>query len=163
MMKILVAIDFSDATPEVAEHAGKLARAMQGVIHLIHVVEPRIAYDVAGIFPEDVVIPKEEVGKSMTIKALSEMRLRQLAEELTDQWGVLVRSKVTDEFDTQEAIETYAEKEGADMIIVGNHSHSFLSSVFLGSVAEEVIRHAKVPVLVVPVKAFDADKQGEGA
>ena len=42
-----------------------------------------------------------------------------------------------------------AEKEHADLIIMGSHGRTGLSHVVLGSVAERVVRHASCPVLVV--------------
>ena len=42
-----------------------------------------------------------------------------------------------------------AEKEHADLIIMGSHGRTGLSHVVLGSVAERVVRHALCPVLVV--------------
>lgn len=41
-----------------------------------------------------------------------------------------------------------AEEFHADLIIMGSHGRTGLSHVFLGSVAERVVRHASCPVLV---------------
>jgi nucleotide-binding universal stress UspA family protein len=40
----------------------------------------------------------------------------------------------------------------ADLIVVGTHSRTGLDRFFMGSVAEHVVRHSHVPVLVVPLK-----------
>lgn len=42
-----------------------------------------------------------------------------------------------------------AEESHADLIVMGSHGRTGLAHVFLGSVAERVIRHAHCPVLVV--------------
>ena len=42
----------------------------------------------------------------------------------------------------------YAEKEGADLIIVGNSGVTGLRKLFLGSVSEKVIKNSSCPVLV---------------
>lgn len=44
----------------------------------------------------------------------------------------------------------------ADLIVVGTHGRGGLERLFLGSVAEEVLRHAPCPVLVIPQE----DKKG---
>lgn len=49
---------------------------------------------------------------------------------------------------TDDAILQYAEKESANLIIVGNSSSSKLRSFFLGSVSEKIIKNANCPVLV---------------
>ncbi|MBI3246639.1 MAG: universal stress protein [Deltaproteobacteria bacterium] len=41
-----------------------------------------------------------------------------------------------------------AEQAHADLIVMGSHGRTGLAHVFLGSVAERVIRHASCPVLV---------------
>jgi universal stress protein A len=40
------------------------------------------------------------------------------------------------------------EREHADLIVMGSHGRTGLAHVFLGSVAERVVRHASCPVLV---------------
>ena len=44
-----------------------------------------------------------------------------------------------------------AEKWGADIIVMGTHGRKGLPHLILGSVAEEVIRHSKITVIVIPV------------
>jgi universal stress protein A len=42
-------------------------------------------------------------------------------------------------------------REQADLIVIGSHGRTGLSHVFLGSVAERVVRHAPCPVLVARI------------
>jgi nucleotide-binding universal stress UspA family protein len=37
------------------------------------------------------------------------------------------------------------------MIVIGTHSRTGIDRLLMGSVAEHVIRHSEVPVLVVPM------------
>ncbi len=48
-----------------------------------------------------------------------------------------------------EVLTTIAEREGAEQIVVGSHGRRGLDRFFLGSVAERVLRLARIPVLVV--------------
>ncbi len=45
-------------------------------------------------------------------------------------------------------IET-AEAEGCDLIVMGSHGRQGVKALILGSVAQKVLTHAKVPVLIV--------------
>ena len=52
--------------------------------------------------------------------------------------------------DVAAAICTTAERVGADAVIVGRHTRSRASQLFLGSVSGEVLARSRRPVLVVP-------------
>ncbi len=52
MKNILVAIDFSNATDAVIHQIGKLACPNDSIIHLLHIVEPSICYEVSGVLPD---------------------------------------------------------------------------------------------------------------
>jgi len=45
-----------------------------------------------------------------------------------------------------------SEEMGADLLVMGSIGKSGLTKFLLGSVAEKVVRHSKVPVLLVPTK-----------
>ena len=53
---------------------------------------------------------------------------------------------------TADGILKCSEEFGADMIVVGTHSRTGIDRFLMGSIAEDVVRHAQVPVLVVPMK-----------
>lgn len=57
MKNILVAIDFSNATDAVIHQIGKLACPNDSIIHLLHIVEPSICYEVSGVLPDEVPVP----------------------------------------------------------------------------------------------------------
>ncbi|MBZ0128630.1 MAG: universal stress protein [Rhodobacteraceae bacterium] len=52
-----------------------------------------------------------------------------------------------------------ARTEAAQMIVVGNRGRSRLSSLLLGSVAEQVIREAEIPVVVVKAERSPAEPE----
>ena len=45
---------------------------------------------------------------------------------------------------------TRAQKGQYDLVVVGTHGHTGLKHLFLGLVAERVVRHSAVPVLTIP-------------
>jgi nucleotide-binding universal stress UspA family protein len=48
-----------------------------------------------------------------------------------------------------ESIVDVAEAEAADLIVVGTHDRGAVGRLFLGSVSDHVVRHARCPVMVV--------------
>ena len=52
---------------------------------------------------------------------------------------------------TEDIIKT-AETWGADLLVVGTHGRTGLVHMLMGSVAEYLVRHSKIPVMVVPLK-----------
>jgi nucleotide-binding universal stress UspA family protein len=48
-----------------------------------------------------------------------------------------------------ESIVDAAEAESADLIVVGTHERGAVGRLFLGSVSDHVVRHARCPVMVV--------------
>ncbi len=51
--------------------------------------------------------------------------------------------------DPATAIAQAAEREGADLIVMGTHGRTGLTRLLMGSVAEAVVRKARCPVLTV--------------
>jgi len=60
---------------------------------------------------------------------------------------------VIDAVDVPRAIVDWAQTRGADFIAMATHGRSGLRRLLLGSVAERVIRHSHVPVIVYPPTA----------
>lgn len=52
---------------------------------------------------------------------------------------------------TDEEIVKKAEEIGADAIVMGTHGRTGLTRAVIGSVADRVVRHAGVPVVLVPL------------
>jgi nucleotide-binding universal stress UspA family protein len=55
--------------------------------------------------------------------------------------------------DPADAIIQAAEKEDADLIVMGTHGRTGLTRLLMGSVAEAVVRKAKCPVLTIKQSA----------
>jgi nucleotide-binding universal stress UspA family protein len=57
------------------------------------------------------------------------------------------------EGDYAENILQTAKEIKADIIVIGTHSRKGLDKVLLGSVAENVLHHTKIPLFIIPVKS----------
>jgi nucleotide-binding universal stress UspA family protein len=75
--------------------------------------------------------------------------------KLADEFGrdLCEQALVLDAADVPRAIVDFAAKQRADFIALATHGRSGLRRLLLGSVAEQVIRHAHVPVVVYPPPA----------
>jgi len=62
--------------------------------------------------------------------------------------GVKVESVILEGHPADEILE-FAEQEGMDFIVMGTLGRTGLDRFLLGSVAEKVVRHSKIPVMVV--------------
>jgi nucleotide-binding universal stress UspA family protein len=82
----------------------------------------------------------------------------QSASARTQAAAVQIRTKFIDA-PVVSGISAYARQVRADLIVVGSHGRSGLPRLLLGSVAEGLMRHASVPVLVV---RLPAQKQKHG-
>jgi nucleotide-binding universal stress UspA family protein len=142
MRRILVPLDFSGKSRRALDFAIPLARQSKGRIFLLHVVEP--VYPLAAFPGEMGIVPA--VNPRPELKP-SRARLVGLARKLVppDLLGkALVRSGRA-HFEITAA----ADELKADLIALSTHGHTGLKHVLLGSTAEQVVRHARCPVLTV--------------
>ena len=135
--KILVPTDFSPNSDVALRYACEFALKYGAELHLLHVIEDLISeYDGITSLPGDA---------RAQIKAEAERRIASL---LTDWKGPAVVRKTHAGTPFLEILR-YAQDNSIDLIVLGTHGRSALSQVFIGSVAERVVRHARVPVLTV--------------
>ena len=73
--------------------------------------------------------------------------MERVAKELGES-GLNVRADIV-EGEAAEGIVEYAEKQGIDLVVMATHGRSGIGRWALGSVADRVIRHSYVPVLLV--------------
>lgn len=144
--KILVATDFSADSDVAMQAALEWAKHLGAEVELLHVVpEPATllaAYSVPG-------------GPEL-LQNMRDAGTEKLAElhERAESTGVTVSSRL-DGGDASEGIARRAEEIGAQVIAIGTRGNTGLKHVFLGSVAERVLRLAHCSVLVASNKSRD--------
>lgn len=137
--RVLVAIDLSDDSSQVAQRAQGIAGSGGGELHIIHVIEPlSFAYGVD--------IPMDFSGLQDEIQNQATQQLQRFAEKNSidhdHQHIVLGRPEVE--------IHAKAEEIGADLIVVGSHGRYGLA-LLMGSTANGVLHGASCDVLAVRV------------
>lgn len=89
--------------------------------------------------------------QTRTFRELGETYLSGIRAEHGDaSWSFRVESG-----NTADVIVRVAHEADVDLIVMASHARSGLKRVLLGSVAEEVLRHARRPLLVIPVDSED--------
>jgi nucleotide-binding universal stress UspA family protein len=137
----LVAHDFSPCSDAAAFEAARLLSGLQGTLRLFHIYPP-------------VQLPAQEAWGETTYNMERELRgrLDRLAALLRDKHpNVTVQVEVA-AGEPVAGILSEAERDGVDHIVVGTHGRTGMAHLVLGSVAERVVREAKMPVLVVKTK-----------
>lgn len=138
--KILIAVNSSAFSLKAAKVGFALAHTLDAEVALIYVVDRT----------------KESVNiETGPTREQSEMILLKEAQETIDQLinmynGAKKLYKFTPEGFPKEEILNIAKEWEADVIVMGTHGRSGLSHFFQGSLAEHVVKHACVPVMVIP-------------
>jgi nucleotide-binding universal stress UspA family protein len=133
--KILYPCDFSAAGEEALDTATALARDHGATLIILHVQEPPHAYGGGELY--------------MGIPDPDEDSLRRMLTDVvpTDRRVPFVQRMV--QGPPAETIVSTAEDEKVDMIVMSTHGRTGVWRVLMGSVAEEVVRKAKCPVVTV--------------
>lgn len=139
---ILALVDFSDTSVDVVAQAAELSELYQAKCWLIHVADPDpdfVGFDVGPKYIRD---HKAEILRE-------EHKQLQAYKETIEQGGVDCEALLI-QGELNKTIKDEIEKLDIDMIILGSHGHSRIFEVLVGSVCDYVLRHATVPVVVVP-------------
>ena len=139
--KILVAVDFSSLSDRVLDKAMEMAEKFDASLHLVFVVEDLAPYAWVSIPHISMDVLEKEMVEHAAVK------VERIADEkIGDRfsWTTKVLSGVP-----AKAIISQAESEGCTLIVMGTHGYRGLEKRLLGSVSEQVLKHAPCPVLVV--------------
>jgi nucleotide-binding universal stress UspA family protein/quercetin dioxygenase-like cupin family protein len=144
---ILHPTDFSENSRYAFETACALARDNQATLLIVHVMMPSVA-PALGAPPPDPRQPVESQG------SLARFPWPQPSDP-----GIRVERRLA-EGDPAAEVLRLSEASRCDLIVMGTHGRTGLGRLLTGSVAEEVLRKAGCPVLVVkaPVRAAPAEE-----
>ncbi|HDR9767981.1 TPA: universal stress protein [Burkholderia cepacia ATCC 25416] len=142
---ILVALDGSDTSSRALDAALTLAAETGARLTPVYVVDFLVpAYDMYGYDPSILVDAFREEGLRVTEDAARRLKARDVA-------GTPQISNVEPAGeDIPRRIVRLADETGADLIVMGTHGRRGFQRLFLGSVAERVLRLATCPVLMIP-------------
>ncbi len=142
--RILCPIDFDENSMEALNSAAELARREGGTVYVLHVI-PKMLQPMGMPMETDIYQAQEQAARTR-LNEIGRERLEGVAHELITCIG-----------DPAPSILRMQRQLGVDLIVAGTHGRRGLSRLFLGSVAEHIIREASCPVLTVHGPAIDAE------
>jgi nucleotide-binding universal stress UspA family protein len=155
--KVLIAIDDSEIAEHAAIYGFDIARKFNAAVGLVNIVEPvAIPQMTTGVDPI-MGFPNQGTG-------IEELEIMDIQKNQSNNIVNQTIKKLAGDLDVTHFNEFGATGDGiikcsnefnADLIVLGTHSRTGFDRLLMGSIAEYVVRHSVVPVLVVPMKEAD--------
>jgi nucleotide-binding universal stress UspA family protein len=150
---LVCAVDDTEHGLNVARVAGRLSRALDLRVVLVHVSAPRPSAVVPStaalpspVAPEN--IPADEsMRNAFESEADAAQSLLERTADVELLFGAELRAEVGD---PAARILAVAEAEEAELVVLGSRRRGSLATMFLGSVSRDVLNGAPCPVVVVP-------------
>lgn len=141
LQKILISVDDSPYSIEAVKKGVELAKLNNAEIGIIHVIDESqtVGNIDAGISPADALVLLERESEKF-MEGLCNLYFHDINIQQFSPVGKPVK----------EIIKT-AERWNADLIITGTHRTTGWKRLIIGSISEDIIRHSKIPVMVVPL------------
>ena len=143
--RFLLCVTLNETDDPVATQAIDLAKGMGAALEVLHVVapEPDFVGYTAFMYPgRDE--RAEELRKEKSALAALVDHVKESGLEVT---GYMKEAS------TVAGILEFAEKHGHAMIVLGTHTRGIVGTLLMGSVATDVVKKSKIPVVVVPPSA----------
>lgn len=139
MKHILVPIDFSDPSGYALQVAAKIAKLQGAEIIVLHML---------GL--SEAVLAKDETQEYEEAKYYMKLTKKRFKSFLDQPYlkGIKIR-EIVQNYKVFRELNTVAQEQHIDLIVMGSHGTSGLSEIFVGSNTEKVVRTSEVPVLVV--------------
>jgi universal stress protein A len=136
---IVCATDFSALSKPAIAEADALAVRLDATLHLLHVIEDQATQALAAR------------ASGLTVGDLTDEFARRAECDLRSE-AARCRAPVITACAVGRpaaAIIDYAERHHADLLVAGTHGRGGIATVLLGSVAENLVRHAPCPILLI--------------
>lgn len=139
LKRVLVPTDFSDCSKKAVRYASSFAKQFGAKLYVVHVVN---AYTEGAVYGEVYFPVYEEEFVKSSDKMLSRVREEDVPDDIEVETLTRSGNPVVEICDL-------AKKESVDLVVISTHGYTGVRHLLLGSVAENLVRHAPCPVLVV--------------
>lgn len=142
LKRIVVGTDGSAPADKAVDWAAELARISNAEVLLVHVFET----DPAALPGGYVVLPQEELDR---MREATGSRLAREWSKALQRSGTRWRPILL-EGSPAGGLLDLADREDADLIVVGSRGRGGFAQLLLGSVGHHLTQHASIPVVIVP-------------
>jgi nucleotide-binding universal stress UspA family protein len=145
--KIMIATDGSDCSKLAVDKGLEFALLSGGTVYAVYVVSTTYLYPINGDYFSSIGVNPYWERMREAFKKQGQQAV-DYVKGLGEMKGVNVKSVLLEGNPSEELIR-YADEEKMDIVIMGTVGKTGLDRVLLGSVAGNLVRHSKVPVMVV--------------
>jgi nucleotide-binding universal stress UspA family protein len=156
MNKVLIPIDGSEFSLQILGYVTRFLSPSDTHLTLLYVAEEPHVVQIERPGFEDLTIYVDEAEASIRVNFVDDMLPHVRALEKA---GFTVSTQVRFGNPIPE-IEQYIEEEAIDLVAMTTHGRTGLSRVMYGSVAQHILQHATVPVLLYRTFSTDSSKDG---
>lgn len=142
---ILVATDFSECSQLALRAACELAGKLGATVDALHV------WEMPAFVSPDLVVASAGTDTETLLahtRARADLAIGNLLKE-AEGAGLKLRHGRSEQGDPAETVVRIAEEGGYGLLVVGTHGRTGLARLFLGSVAEKIVRASRTPVLIL--------------
>lgn len=141
--RLVFATDFSRCSEQAFLHALSWAEKLKGELELVHCLASELdGYDL------DTLPVMDLTAQRQVARDRAQQELARLVDQATRR-GLLAKGEVLEGGPVAPALCDYVQARKADLLVLGTHGRRGLGRLFLGSVAEQVVRGATCPVFTV--------------
>jgi nucleotide-binding universal stress UspA family protein len=135
LKNILYATDFSPCSQVALPYLRAIAECYGSTIHVVHVLSPEARTSV----------PLDDFAELDAERSTAEAAMKTLL--AGNPFGDIAHTATIERGPLWEVLAAFIEEKSIDLVVLGTHGRRGLKKLVLGSVAEQVYRHAACPVL----------------
>ena len=136
--KILCPVQFEDSEQTALALAVQMAKDMDATVYLLHIVQNMQAIDA----------PDNAAGAA-DVEQEARLKLQKMADEMLAGLKSESLTRLAAPAETSRVLLEAAAQIDADLIVLKTHGRHGLAHFIMGSVAEQVVRRARCPVLTL--------------
>lgn len=140
--KILVPTDGSELATSAVNTAAQLAKSQGGQVIGVYVIDP---FPYIGIGDASAIALQSYLSEAKSVAGQALDALSKVCVAV----GVPFAGDTIERNVVYEGVIETAKAEGCDLIVMASHGRQGVKALILGSVAQKVLTHAEVPVLIV--------------